>query len=174
MEPVDEDHGHSGDKKWPRRVLRGLAGLAVVGGLVLGGLGVQANQQADDDEARADALRAETADLADAGATLEGDQVALVRRTERTRDAADVLQTTAQDLTLAHRALPLVNPGTRPGDVFDRAVDVWNTGDHAGAVAIVDAEIPGLLGEWPPYLRDIEELQQTLRRQERDLPRRIR
>jgi outer membrane murein-binding lipoprotein Lpp len=149
-------------------MVRGLSVVALVVGLVLGGLGVRSLVVAADDRNEADALSAEADERSAEAEQLRTDQAALVEEIEAAQSEVEALAEAVDDLDQGQREVVMATNGI---EVFDDAVAVWNTGDHGGAVAIVDATVPASIAELDRRLRDIATAEREVRHGTRTMPR---
>lgn len=133
--------------------MRVVGALGLVAGLVLAGLGVVDLQAAGDDRDEADAVTADAEDVREEVESAEAAQAELLAEASALRTADSRMQSAVRALRDLQRDLL---PRRSPALVLDRAVDVWNAGDHGGAVAIVDAEVPPLLDDLRDRIATIE------------------
>jgi len=123
------------------RVLRVVGLVAIVAGVVLGLLGWSALGDAAADEDRTEAVEAEREEIA-------ADLAAKERRRDRRLDRIATNQGAVRALQDDVNALSMTHSGffddwPEAGPILDRAVVVWDAGDLAGAVAILEAELGG-------------------------------
>lgn len=145
-----------------------IGGLGV--GLVLGAFGVAAHLGAADDRSAADDHQQELDEVTVAADALEAERVVVDRRIAAIREARPLVGSANQSVEDLIDDLPTSVPPTAEG--FDRAVALWNAGDTAAAVAVLESEVIPLLDETeaqlarlPPTLRDLERTARVLLRE---------
>ena len=167
-DPVDR--APDGDRRagvggWLLRVV-GL--VSIVAGLVLGVLGWSAFAAAAADEDRTDRVEAERDEIAVELARKERQRDRRLDRIAANQDAGRELQDAAAALSDGHSGF--FYEGPLPGPILDRAVDQWNAGDHAAAVAVLDVELTPAVATLRDRLRQIEFAEAVIRAAARRLP----
>jgi hypothetical protein len=113
-------------------LVRVLSAVALVGGLVLGGLGIKAHQDAAQDEDRAAALVSEADDLREDSPPARRAIVARERAVTRLDRQVQALEAAVFDYARRETVVIVA---------LNEAADRMRAGDTAGAVASVDANV---------------------------------
>jgi hypothetical protein len=133
-------------------VVRSITVLAVIAGLVLGGIGVASHLAAGEDRDEVDALRAERAELEDAADASATARARLARRLDRRLQRVYRLEGRVDDV--ADPASELTDDDRRVLSALNRAIDLQNASDDAGAERIAVEILLPLLDEERADLRD--------------------
>jgi hypothetical protein len=135
-----------------RLAVRVITVLAVIGGLVLGGVGVAAHLSASDDQDEVDALAAERADLEDAAEASATARARLTRRLDRRLQHIYRLEQRVDDV--GDPVSELYDDDQRVLGALNRAIDRQNAYDNAEAERIAVEILLPLLDEERADLRE--------------------